>query len=136
MWMVNRKFNWLIYTALVGLAPAILRFFVWFVSRNPSADLLNAADLMIFGLVLHISVINELQHFSDDDQRSWKGLQILFSVAFIAFYSCLLTCHLIGEFNPGLIDNQAVVLLAAVLGLASFILSYNVYNRVTNIEEV
>ena len=133
--MAGRKINWLIYTALVGLIPAILRLLVWLVTRDNNADLLNAADFMIFGLVLHISIINEVQHFHDDALRSWKSFQNSISVAFISFYSCLLACYLLGEANPGLIDNQSIKLLSVTLGLVSFVLSYNVYNKVSKLEE-
>ena len=76
--MADRKINWLIYTALVGLIPAILRLLVWLVSREPDVELLNAADFMIFGLVLHIAIINEIQHFHDDTLRSWKSFKTAF----------------------------------------------------------
>ena len=134
--MADRKINWLIYTALVGLIPAILRLLVWLVSREHDAELVNAADFMIFGLVLHISIINEIQHFHDDALRSWKSFQNSVSVAFISFYSCLLACYLLGESNPGLIDNQIIKLLSVTLGMVSFVLSYNVYNKVSKLGEV
>ena len=36
---------------------------------------------------------------------------------------------------PSLIDNQSIKLLSVTLGLVSFVLSYNVYNNVSKLEE-
>ena len=105
--MANRKVKWLIYTVLVGLIPALLRILIWLISQNRDMGILNAVDFIVFGLILHISNINEVEHF-DDAEKSWKTFQNGISIAFISFYSALLACHLLGEANPGLIDGAAI----------------------------
>ena len=63
--MVNVKIKWLIYTVLVGLIPILSRALLWFISQNQTMNFVNAADFVAFGLILHISNINEIEHFND-----------------------------------------------------------------------
>lgn len=58
--MENKKIKWLIYTVLVGLIPIMSRLLVWLVSNKVGIEILNASDFVAFGLVLHISNINEI----------------------------------------------------------------------------
>ena len=66
-------------------------------------DILNAPDFVAFGLILHISNINEIEHFNDSE-RSWKTIQNGLSIVFILFYGVLFACSLLGQSNPGLIN--------------------------------
>ena len=125
--MTDRKTKWLIYTILVALIPAVARMVVWLISQSPDTDLFNAVDFIIFGLVLHISNINELEHFNEREE-SWKTVQNGASVFLLIVYSVLLTSHLFGEANPGLIDTQTMKIGAILLGIISFLISYSVYN--------
>ena len=132
--MPNRKVKWLIYTVLVGLIPALLRMLIWLISQNRDADILNAVDFIVFGLILHISNINEIEHF-DEGERSWKTIQNGVSLVFITFYSVLFASHLLGDANPGLIDGAAIKAISMLLGLLSFMISFVVYNRISKDEE-
>ena len=66
--MENKKIKWLIYTVLVGLIPIISRFLVWGVTQAGTVSILAASDFIAFGLILHISNINEIEHLSDSDK--------------------------------------------------------------------
>lgn len=132
--MPSRKAKWLMYTVLVGLIPALLRILIWLISQNRDAEILNAVDFIVFGLILHISNINEIEHF-DDREKSWKTIQNGVSLVFITFYSVLFASHLLGEANPGLIDGVAINALSMSLGLLSFMISFAVYNRISKDEE-
>ena len=70
-------------------------------------DILNAPDFVAFGLILHISNINEIEHFNDSE-RSWKTIQNGLSIVFILFYGVLFACSLLGQSNPGLINVGAI----------------------------
>ena len=133
--MVNRKVKWLTYTVLVGLIPVLLRMLWWSVSQERSMGLFNAVDFIVFGLIMHISNINEVEHFNDT-AKSWKTGQNGISIAFISFYSSLFAAHLFGESHPALIDDKAIVVLSMILGLVSLTLSYTVYHRVSKFDEV
>ncbi|AFJ43528.1 hypothetical protein [Francisella orientalis] len=69
--MGNKKIKWLIYTVLVGLIPILSRLIVWLVTKKGSVSLFSPSDFVAFGLVLHISNINEIEHFSGI-QKEWK----------------------------------------------------------------
>lgn len=97
--MADKKIKWLTYTVLVGLIPVFGRLLVWVISQNRDMHLLNAADFVVFGLILHISIINEIEHLNDD-QRSWKTLHNGVSIAFIAMYGILFASHIWGQSNP------------------------------------
>ena len=130
--MTNIKIKWLIYTVLVGLIPVLSRMLIWFISRDRTMDILNASDFVAFGLILHISNINEIEHF-DDPKKSWKTIQNGLSIAFISFYSVLFAADLFGQSNPGLIDVKSLKHVAMGLSLASFGISLSVYHRISKL---
>lgn len=132
--MTNIKIKWLIYTVLVGIIPALLRMLIWFISQDQTMDIFNASDFVAFGLILHISNINEIEHFNDHE-KSWKTIQNGFSIAFISFYSVLFACYLLGQSNPGLINFESIKYLSMVLSFVSFLLSLSVYNRISKLVE-
>ncbi|HSH24744.1 MAG TPA: hypothetical protein VLA13_04320 [Massilibacterium sp.] len=125
--MGSKKVKWLIYTVLVGLIPILSRLIVWIVTKQGSVDLLSPSDFVAFGLVLHISNINEIEHFSGVD-RGWKTSQNGISIAFIAFYSVLFALTLVGK---TIVDVQAITICTVVLSVVSFLISYSVYDRIS-----
>lgn len=133
--MSNVKIKWLIYTVLVGLIPVFLRLLIWTVLQNRTMDFLNAADFVAFGLILHISNINEIEHFNDPE-KSWKTLHNGISIAFISFYSVLFACSLLGESNPGLINVRSITYFSIGLSFISFLISFIVYDRISKIEHI
>ena len=127
--MINKKIKWLIYTVSVGLIPIISRLIAWLVTKKSTVTLLCASDFIAFGLILHISNINEIEHISSIEQ-SWKTIQNGISISFIAFYSVLFTLNLI---DTNLIDTRAINYCVIALSFVSFIISYSVYDRVSKI---
>ena len=81
---------------------------------------------MAFGLILHISNINEIEHFSGADQE-WKTSQNGISITFIAFYSVLFALTLVGE---AIVDVQAIKICTVALSAVSLLISYSVYDRI------
>ena len=132
--MTNIKIKWLIYTVLVGLIPVFLRLLIWSVLQNRTMDILNASDFVAFGLILHISNINEIEHF-EDREKSWKSIQNGLSIVFIVLYGGLFTCALFDQSNPGLIDAGAMKYAAIVLSLTSLGISYSVYHRISKLRQ-
>ena len=132
--MRNIKIKWLIYTVLVGLIPVLSRALIWFISQNRTMNFFNASDFVAFGLILHISNINEREHFNDSE-KSWKTIQNGFSIAFISFYSVLFTCSLLGESNPGLINVQSITYFSIALNFVFFLMSFIVYDRISKREQ-
>lgn len=131
--MENKKIKWLIYTVLVGLIPILSRFLVWTVTPPGTLNLLMASDFISFGLVLHISNINEIEHLSDED-KSWKTTQNGVSIVFIAFYSVLFALVMMSEGIPTLVDALVIKICAICLALVSFLISFSVFHRISNVQ--
>lgn len=132
--MENRKIKWLIYTVLVGLIPIISRFLVWGVTQSGIVNILAASDFIAFGLILHISNINEIEHLSDSN-RSWKTIQNGTSILFIALYSVLFCLTMLSEGVPSFVDSQVIKTCVIVLALISFSISFSIFHRISNIQK-
>lgn len=126
--MNNPKSKWLAYTVLVGLIPILSRLLVWAISSENVVPAFSAADFVAFGLVLHISNINELEHISSQN-KSWKTLQNGISVIFIALYSVVFAVLLLAENSPKLIDPKSLLYCVIALATTSMLLSLSVLHR-------
>ena len=133
--MENKKIKWLIYTVLVGLIPALSRLLVWLVTQSGTVSLLATSDFIAFGLILHISNINEIEHISDNN-KSWKTIQNGTSILFIAFYSVLLTLVMLSEGAPSLIDANVIKTCTVILAFVSFLISFSVFHRISNVKKM
>lgn len=131
--MANKKVKWLIYTVLVGLIPILSRLLVWIVTQAGTVSLLTASDFISFGLILHISNINEIEHLSEEN-RSWKTIQNGISIAFIALYSVLFAIVMISEGVPSFVDANVIKVSAISLAVVSFLISFSVFHRISNAE--
>ncbi|MFZ6770205.1 hypothetical protein ACO0LM_24390 [Undibacterium sp. Di26W] len=128
--MENKKIKWLIYTVLIGLIPIITRLFVWGVTKSGATNLLAASDIIAFGLVLHVSIINEIEHLSAED-KSWKTIQNGMSIIFIAIYCVLSTLVMLNEKFSSFIDDSALRICTIALAIVSMILSYTIFDRIS-----
>lgn len=131
---VDKRVKWLIYTVLVGLIPIVSRFFIWLVSTSSTISLFNPSDFVAFGLVLHISNINEIEHI-ESCEPNWKTFQNGTSLAFIAFYGVLFALAVLSDTNPGIINIETVKYSVMILCIVSFFLSYSVYHRISFMTE-
>lgn len=128
--MKNSKSKWLAYTVLVGLIPILARLLVWLIVNSDIVLPFAATDFVAFGLVLHISNINELEHVSAQS-KPWKTVQNGISVIFIALYSVLFAVILLAEKNPTLINANSLLACVVALAVTSFVLSLSVLHRLT-----
>lgn len=128
--MSSKKIKWLIYTVLVGLLPIFSRLLVWLVTQPGVISPFVAADFIAFGLILHISTINEIERISDQ-RRSWKTMQNGTSIMFITLYIVLFTLLLISEGIPLFINVAFLNTSAMLLALISFAVSFSVFNRIS-----
>ena len=133
--MLNIKIKWLIYTVLVGLIPILLRMLIWSILQNHTIDFFNASDLVAFGLVLHISNINQIEH-SNNLEKSWKTVQNGTSIFLITVYSVLFASHLFSQANPGTINVGTIKVISMILNGVSFYLSFSVYDRISKVESI
>lgn len=124
--MQTARTKWLAYTVLVGLLPIFSRFLVWLVTKEGSIEPFSPQDFIAFGLVLHISNINEIEHLVGAD-RSWKTTQNGISAFFIAVHGVLFSLTLIGG---DAIDQQAIMYCVGSIALTSLAISYSLFNRI------
>ena len=129
--MSDRTVKWLVYTVIIGLVPALARLLISSISLNDNVSYFNALDFIIFGLILHTANINEVEHFRDD-HNNWKTIQNGTSIVFIAAYSLLFTCYLIGQSNPNTFNLMAINYIAMGIAIVSFLISFSVYNRISS----
>lgn len=128
--MQSAKTKWLAYTVLVGLIPICSRLLVWLVTKEGSVEPFAPQDFIAFGLVLHISNINEIEHLVSAD-RAWKTTQNTVSAFFIAIHGVLFCSTLIGG---DAINQQAIMYCVAVIALVSLAISYSLFTRISKIQ--
>lgn len=126
--METAKTKWLAYTVLVGLIPIFSRFLIWLVTKEGTIAPFAPQDLIAFGLVLHISNINEIEHLVCAD-RSWKILQNGVSAFFIAVYGVLFCLTLTGADT---VDPQSIMISVGIIALVSLYISYCLFTRISN----
>lgn len=126
------KSKWLAYTFLVGLIPVLTRLLAWIITKSGTVSALAASDFVAFGLVLHISVINELEHLPEKENE-WKTIQNGTSIIFIALYGSLYVLTLIGERNTVLIDANLMLQIVIIFASVSSLLSLSVFHRVSKL---
>ena len=130
--MANRNVKWIFYTVLVGLIPVFARLLVWAVDQNQDVPKFDATDFIIFGLIVHISIINEIEHFNRGHQ-SWKTIHNGSSVWFIVMYAVLFACQIVGKTHPGLFNDSAILNVAWVLSSVSFLIGLSVFYRLSRL---
>lgn len=129
--MVSKKVKWLIYTVAVGLIPIVIRIFIWLLTNQSNMNPISTSDIIAFGLVLHISNINEIEHIRDEQSQSWKTVQNGISILFIAVYSVFLSVIIIAEANPQIINGELIRNYSAGLSVISFIISFSIFHRIS-----
>lgn len=125
--MINKKLKWLIYTVLVGLIPIISRLFIAAIINKDDVNYIVPSDFIALGLVLHISIINELEHL--ENNNDWKTIQNGLSICFIAIYSVLFSLVVFNEEITSTINNHALIISSCFLVFASLVISFSVFHR-------
>ena len=122
--MGERTVNWLVYTCLLGLIPAIARLFVWAMSDR-GVDPFAISDLVAFGLVLHSANINEVNRVARSD-TNWKTVHNGVSILFLVLYALLLFTTIASPTN---LNRSSLLYTTLLLSAVSFALSWNVFMR-------
>lgn len=126
--MSTKVIRWLAYTFLVGLIPIATRLLVWSMTEGEMVTPMTATDFVAFGLVLHISLINELEHVSETD-NNWKAIQNGTSIFFIVMYSPLYALTLVSEKTENLVADTTVLRSSIAFSLISSLLCFSVFHR-------
>lgn len=123
--------KWFIYTVLIGAVPFFIRLFIWLVINNlPVSYVFNEVDMVTFGLVLHVSNINELEDKVNMEQgrkTAYVGLSTFLIVVFGAFLGIAYVADL--ETKTNIFNKQQIKLCTGVLSILSLLFSYSIYYR-------
>lgn len=130
------KTKWLIYTVLIGLMPFFIRvFIVLFDKRGTFGYLFNEIDFISFGLILNLSVINELEDKIVAD-KVWKSRVIGYSIFSILILSAILAIVTYSDFNMNKdLNRNSIKICAIFLALVNFLLNYSVYNKLNVLDD-
>jgi len=120
----------LAYTFLVGLMPFLTRALLWTITSPGRVIPVAVSDVAAFGFVLHISMINELEHVPAK-HREWSTRQNAMSLVFIALYDVVYTVGMLGEKDKALIDVPLMSVSCLTLVLLSMVVSASVVSRLT-----
>ena len=126
--MGNIKTRWLVYTVLVALIPMLCRLLVWGMLDANNVNWIDASDCIAFGIIVHISSINEVEHL-DDKQGSWKTIINGTSIAFITIYGVLFALNVVEESDKNLLKDGVLLYLVSVLAIISFVIGFAVFHR-------
>ncbi len=122
--------KWLAYTFLVGLIPLLTRLLVWASTTHDAVNAVSTADFVVFGLVLHISIINETEHLPARE-KDWKTIQNGMAVVFISIYSALYAVNVVGEKNSQLIDANTMLWVSVGVAATSTAISFIIIHRLS-----
>ena len=132
-----KKIKWLLYTVAIGLIPFVLRFSIWWLSENTKeiGYILNEVDVVTFGLVLHLSIITELQN-EDKVDPQWKAKCNGVSILMLIFFSVFLGISYLEDVTGSkIIGLNKLKLLCTIMSVVSFFFCYSIYNRLSAIEK-
>lgn len=117
--------KWLMYTVFIGLLPIGLRLLM--TSWGISIPYFSASDFIAFGFVLHISILNEIEHV--DQQKVWKTVQNGMSIVAIFVYGAFTCGLMLNESGISGVNLDAVRNTAMIAAIVSFIISLSVFYR-------
>ncbi|MDD9154577.1 hypothetical protein PVK64_00045 [Aliivibrio sp. S4TY2] len=124
---VSKLTKWLGYTVFIGLIPILLRLLTSYFTEGVATT--SAADFIAVGFVLHISIFNELEHMDGD--QTWKSISNIISIGMVAIYGALMLGLLIVESGYNGININLLTDCAMKLAIASFILCFIIFFRLT-----
>lgn len=125
----DRKWAWLLYTVLFGMVPIFIRFLISSVMNVGVVALFSPADFISFGIVLQISLLNEVR-YHDAQDVSWRHRIVGLSTFIVLFYAALYAAALLAE-SVQQVNISSVLNISVALCIGSFVLCWCVYDRMT-----
>ncbi|MGF1710107.1 hypothetical protein L4C37_05910 [Vibrio kagoshimensis] len=124
---VSKLTKWLCYTVIIGLIPIGLRF-AFSILIDGFAPI-SASEYIALGFVLHISILNELEHMTGDE--TWKSVSNVFSICAIVMYTSLMAILLAVEAGFDKIKFEQLIQLSTTLAGCSFFFCFVIFWRLT-----
>lgn len=123
----SKKVKWFTSTVVIGLLPILARLISNIILDG--VTFFTASDFIAFGFVMHISILNEIEHIHEDD--NWKSIQHSTSIGFVFIYGLLTFALLIIEAGATQMNPEKLKYLSMFISSVSFILAYTVFNRLS-----
>ncbi|GGD72845.1 hypothetical protein GCM10011514_41170 [Emticicia aquatilis] len=121
-----RRIKWGIFTVLIGLLPFFARLIIYLTIKNVQPIyLLNEIDLTAFGLVLHVTNLNDLTENYIGEEK-WKYSNIGLCILFVIVYAFFLSITYFAEIDTDgkYADRNSIKICSFVLSLVSLGYSY------------
>lgn len=131
----KRSINWLIYTVGVALIPIIFRFLAWLFTTSTTIPLISIGDFLLFSLIIHLSIINEISHIDDENHANWRDSNIGISTLWIIFLTFMLTLSFLSEAIPSLIKVTVLLWSCIVLAITNLIIGFRVYHNLSILDK-
>ncbi|PTV48890.1 hypothetical protein [Acinetobacter pittii] len=129
---MKRIYIWLIFTVLIGLLPVIARITTVNIFLLQDVIAISSVDIIVFGIVLHVSILNELNNLQKDSE--WRSVAVGTSTLFIIGYALLLSAAICSESKKLLINVDLLLNSALILALISFIQCFIILYHYRKIE--
>lgn len=126
--MQNKQVKWLIYTVFVGMIPIFFRILVSLAAESGDISMLVPTDVISFGLVLHISMINEIEHVKGD--HSWKTVINGVSIMFLTLYGGFSGILILANDDNKLVNTDSTLALVTFLAIISFGIGVAVFFKI------
>lgn len=127
---MHKAVKWLLFTVLVGLIPVFCRLLVWTVTDKGFIDVISVGDIAIFGLVVQIAIINDVECFEDG---TFKTIHNGFSAITITLYGVLFMIALLDQKIP--VHANQFLYVTIALSAASLLLGANVIYRACSLQK-
>lgn len=124
----TKKTKWLAYTAGVGILPIGARLLANLL-LNVDIEWFSATDFIAFGFVMHISILNEIEHISANE--NWKTKMNFTSIAFVFVFGLLTLAQLTTEAESTLLNANTLKYCSMIIAVVSFILAHSVLKRLS-----
>ncbi|TBT50063.1 hypothetical protein D5E78_11720 [Vibrio parahaemolyticus] len=124
----TKKTKWLAYTVGVGILPIGARLLANLLF-NVEIEWFSATDFIAFGFVMHISILNELEHMSAN--KDWKTKMNFTSIGFVFVFGLLTLAQLTTEAVSTLLNANTLKYCSMIIAVVSFILAHSVFKRLS-----
>jgi hypothetical protein len=118
---MKKIYIWLLFTVLIGLLPVIARYSTVNIFLLSDVPAFSTVDIIVFGIVLHVSILNEINNLQKD--KDWRLIAIGISIFFIMGYILLLSAAICSESKSIPIDLNILLNSSLFLASMSFIQS-------------
>ncbi len=132
----KRSLNWLIYTVGVALIPILFRFLTWLLTISTQIAPFSTGDILLFSLIIHLSIINEISHIQNENHLSWRDSNIGFSTLWIVFLTFMLTLSFLSEARPDFVKVSVFLWCCIILAIANLIIGCRVYYNLSTLDKV